>query len=287
MGHHHRNIAPCSKCYLGSGTRNPMETSEEACSPAWCVEFSPYINGRGAHINPVIDNFVVVLGVCMWTWRFLPTTYRPELYHLVLFVLLIFATTHFPFALFYSFDSHLQSTLDVLELLKSAISFAILISFGLTPRVFCPIHPYDKTIGPSPEQEVHFFGRFIFFSWLHGVLKRAWYNDLEIEDLNPVPDIDTTETWFEKLQPGSDGEGLRWSRIFTTMWQSFMKLAITDSLEGCFALLTPYSLQLLLENLEDHNNGRSLSPWVYVFAYGVSILGMDLSKQGFFVYSCR
>ena len=201
----------------------------------------------------------------MWGLRFCATPYRHTIFLTVAFSSIIptlIGTERdvWPKLLFHPNPSQLAEIRDGGEV-RVGLGLALLVSFILTPRVWYPVDPYDEKEVASPEQTASFASYILSYSWIGGLVLKAFHKDIHPEDLPPIPDYDRGKLWAQKILKDQKKSTLR--TLISLMRYDICFMTMTSFSIGASRFISPFAMRQLLAYIEQSQE-PTITPWVWV-----------------------
>ena len=222
--------------------------------------------------------------LALWGLRFCPTPYRQTLFLTVAFssivpVILLVERDIWPKLLFHPTPDQLLDIRDgAVAYLHIALAFALCLCFLFTPRIWYPVDPYNEKEVPSPEQTASFASYILSYSWIGGIVFKAFHKELSPEDLPSIPDYDRGRLWAQKIIKDQKKSTI-WT-LLSLMRYDLCIMTIASFFIGASKFISPWAMRELLAYIEKSKE-PTISPWVYV---GMLFAGPLVSACSFEFY---
>ncbi|KAF8476090.1 hypothetical protein BDZ91DRAFT_689962 [Kalaharituber pfeilii] len=203
----------------------------------------------------------------LWGFRFTSTPYRNLLYLTVGFSSIIPAILSvqrdvWPKLLYHPAPDQLMNLRDgITAHFRLGLSLILLLCFLFTPRLWYPVDPYNENEIASPEQIACLASYILSYSWIGGLVLKAFRKDIGPEDLPPIPDYDRARLWGQKIL--KDQKTSTFFTLLSLMRYDLCFMTISSFMIGWSKFISPWAMKELLAYIE-RSKEPTISPWVYV-----------------------
>ena len=147
------------------------------------------------------------------------------------------------------------------SLSRIGLGAAVILCSLFTPRAWYPVDPYNEKALPSPEQTASFASYIFSYSWIGGLVMKAFKKDLGPEDLLPIPDYDRAHLWGKKIL--KDKKKSTMLTLLSLMRYDLAFMTCASGSIGASKFLSPWAMKELLAYIEGSKESV-VTPWVYV-----------------------
>lgn len=233
-----------------------------------CIALTTRVNCGLPFFEEVFELVYWIFFLALFTFRFYPTPYRPSIFTLVslasfLVPILICERDLWPKILVHPSKEMIQQARKGWEVYaRLGLSFTLGALSMITPSVWYPVDPYSDHTA-TLEQTASIFSSFISFSWIEGLIRKGFRNDLEVKDLPKLSDSDSAKLWsckFLKIKKSS----VFWALVSLKKYD-LLCMMFCDFLSAVLSFINPLCMRGLLAYIEKSSE-PTFTPWIYVGA---------------------